>query len=100
MKLIDIDIDSMIRDIAAAQGREIVAQLVEWIEKGNCVVVPEYLSTKQAAAFTGFTANVFEHHRARGEGPRASKIGQQYRYNINDLRAWMESHRTDSGDKQ
>ena len=52
---------------------------------------PEYLNSKDAARFTGFTPKALERRRQRGEEPRYSKVGKSIRYALADLRAWMEA---------
>jgi hypothetical protein len=51
----------------------------------------EYLDTKQAAEFLGLSTQTLEIWRVYGNGPRYTKLSQKVRYNINDLREFMNS---------
>lgn len=56
----------------------------------NQTVTPEWLSPRQAAAYTSFTEKHLEALRGRGEGPAYSKPGKKaVRYARADLDAWM-----------
>jgi predicted DNA-binding transcriptional regulator AlpA len=89
------DIQDLIVKTCEAQGQLVFERLIEWLQRGGCIVLPEYVNSKQAAAFCGFSPKAFEHHRHAGTGPRSIRIGSQYRYALADLRAWMDAHRVE-----
>jgi predicted DNA-binding transcriptional regulator AlpA len=51
----------------------------------------KYLRTKEAARVVGLCSRTLEKHRTYGTGPRYAKIGGRVLYDIDDLRAWIES---------
>jgi hypothetical protein len=55
----------------------------------------EWLSTPQAAAYTGFSAEFLEiaRHKDDGSGPEYIKHARAVRYHRNDLDSWMERNR-------
>ena len=73
-------------DLATAVAARVADSL-----RDNPPIVPEYLNSKQAASFTGFTPKALERMRQRGDGPRYSKVGKSIRYALPDLRAWVEA---------
>jgi predicted DNA-binding transcriptional regulator AlpA len=50
-----------------------------------------YLTRKQVAALTGFSVPAFKLWATQGRGPRVSRIEQQPRYRIADVRAWLDA---------
>lgn len=56
----------------------------------------EYLDSKDAAKYLGFSDLTLRQWRSQGRGPSYLKIGtgrgSRIRYRISDLTAWMESH--------
>lgn len=52
---------------------------------------PQYLTTKEAADFTRFTAGTLRNMRSEGRGPRFRRVGKAVRYRVADLIEWMES---------
>ncbi|MEM1380758.1 MAG: helix-turn-helix domain-containing protein [Pseudomonadota bacterium] len=56
---------------------------------------PEYLDTEGAASLTGLSVRTLEGLRVRRQGPAYSKPGKAVRYAVEDLRAYMEQHRTE-----
>ncbi len=81
-------LDQSWNDLAAVVAARVADSL-----RDNPPIIPEYLNSKQAATFTGFTPKALERMRQRGEGPRYSKVGKSIRYALADLRAWIEAGR-------
>ena len=80
--------DLLPHDIAHA---ELIAARVAALLQEQVPVVPEYLDAYEAAVFLGVTTKTLEARRFKGTGPRYTKHGaRMVRYNVNDLRAWME----------
>lgn len=53
-----------------------------------------YLSTAQAADFTGFSPDTLRTWRSRGRGPAFTRVnGRAVAYKLSDLRAFMEAGR-------
>ena len=88
--------DLSVRDLAQEVGTHIASQLQAQL-RGNNTVTPEYLTPPQAAQFTGFSLRVLEAMRAKRTGPEYVKVGKAkngpIRYRLEDVRAWMQSHR-------
>src|SRR5688572_17347528 len=53
--------------------------------------MPEYLNTRDAAAFLGISTKCLEAWRSKGEGPPFTHVGRAVRYPIAQLRAWIAS---------
>lgn len=66
------------------------------LEELRSYVHPEYLTTKQAAAYLNFSAQHLEIMRHRGTGPHYIKMPQRVRYRRADLDAWMERYREET----
>ncbi len=60
-------------------------------------ISPEYLTPRQTAQLIGFSLRALEAMRARRIGPAFIKVGKAknspIRYHLEDVRAWMQSHR-------
>lgn len=60
-------------------------------------LLPEYLTPSQAAQLTSYSLRALEMMRAKRTGPAYIKVGKakngSIRYHIEDIRAWMQSHR-------
>ena len=56
--------------------------------------VREYLSTEEAAAYTGYSPEWFEQRRVKGDGPPFLRVpgGRLIKYARHQLDAWMLSH--------
>lgn len=52
----------------------------------------DYLRSKQAAVYTGFSDETLRNWRVRGVGPRYQKLVGQIRYRLTDLDAWLDAH--------
>lgn len=44
-----------------------------------------WLSTKEAALYTGFSPRTLINWRNKGIGPKFNKVGRSVRYNVKDL---------------
>lgn len=55
------------------------------------------VSTRDAAAYVGFTEQWMRSMRTDGTGPRYLKVGRAVRYRVKDLDAWMEAHLVGGG---
>lgn len=53
----------------------------------------EYMNTKQAAEYLGFSVQFLEIGRHKGYGPTYLKFPQAVRYKRTDLDAWAGEHR-------
>jgi hypothetical protein len=51
---------------------------------------PGFVRTLEAARFLGLSGRTLEKHRARGSGPKYSKVGGRVIYAIDDLKTWAE----------
>lgn len=70
--------------------------LAQFLQRG--VTLPEYLSTQQAAAYTGLSAEWFNKNRAESDDPVpfikiSPTQGGSVRYKRSDLDAWMEARK-------
>ena len=52
----------------------------------------QYLNTKQAATYLGFSTQYLEIARHKGGGPQYIKLAKAVRYRLADLDAWMANH--------
>lgn len=52
-----------------------------------------YLTTAEAAGFTGFSHRTLEAWRSRGCGPAYSLVNNRARYRLRDLTDFMEARR-------
>ena len=52
-----------------------------------------YLTTAEAASFTGFSHRTLAAWRSRGSGPAYSMVNNRARYRFRDLTAFMEARR-------
>lgn len=86
-----MNFDHELHELATNIGTAIGAQLLRDLQSGAVVIVPEFLTPAQAAAFTGFTAKALEALRSTGKGPvyACPGGGRKVRYHVDDLRAWM-----------
>ena len=67
-------------------------------ERGVPMPAKEYLTAKEAAAFTGFSKTQFDEWRCRQSGgPAFLKIGRRVAYRVADLRAFMDAHLVKEG---
>lgn len=55
-----------------------------------------YFRTTAAAAYCGSAKSTFDKYRLTGDGPTFMKIGRSVVYDIDDLDAWMATHRRTS----
>lgn len=62
------------------------------------IIAPAALNTRQAATRVGLSAGHLENERSAGRGPAYIKLGGAVRYRIQDLDAWLESHRVSTLD--
>lgn len=54
---------------------------------------PKYLTQKQAAAYLTMGPSTLEKWRISGTGPAYAKISRRVIYEIEDLDAWVQTHR-------
>ena len=54
---------------------------------------PQTLNEKDAALYLGMSRIWLSQSRMRGTGPEYIRIGRTIRYAVNDLDAYLESHR-------
>lgn len=52
-----------------------------------------YLTTAEAARFTGFSSRTFEDWRSNRKGPAYSVVNNRVRYRLRDLTSFMEARR-------
>ncbi len=57
---------------------------------------PQYMSTREAAAFLGLSPRTLDRYRVSGEGPVFHKFGSSVRYARSDLQSWAEARRRSS----
>lgn len=56
-----------------------------------------YLTTEQAAVYTGLSKSYFEKLRVRGDGPAYYKVSaRRVLYKLAEVEAWMATHRRHS----
>ena len=55
-------------------------------------VNPLYMTTREVAAFLGFTAGTLRVWRSQGKGPNYYKVGSTVRYEMDDLEAWKNEN--------
>lgn len=55
-----------------------------------------YLRTAAAAVYCGSAKSTFDKYRLTGAGPTYMKVGRTVVYDIDDLDAWMATHRRTS----
>lgn len=67
------------------------------VAKRIAVSQPEFLDTKDAARFLGFTHDRLRKLRERGGGPPYRRIGRVCFYDVKDLRSWMEKRPLEGG---
>jgi predicted DNA-binding transcriptional regulator AlpA len=77
-----------------------VSDLQEWaglggakrlaIDPARTAVLPEMLSTPEAARFLKVSVRTLERHRVYGTGPEFSKVGRRVFYASDDVRAWAD----------
>ncbi len=79
---------------------QVSAQIAEKLQvqfSVNDNLAPEYLTPRQTAQLIGFSLRALEAMRARRIGPAYLKVGKAkngpIRYSVEDVRAWMQSHR-------
>lgn len=61
--------------------------------QGDC---ESYLEPRAAANFIGVGHSTLAKWRAKGQGPRWYKIAGRVRYDVADLKAWLQSERARS----
>lgn len=85
-----------VRDFAEQVSTHIAAKLQSQL-RADDNVTPEYLTPRQTAQLVGFSLRALEAMRARRIGPVYVKVGKAkngpIRYRLEDVRAWMQSHR-------
>jgi len=57
---------------------------------------PEYLTESQVSELTGIAVQTLRNHRTRREGFPYVKAGRSVRYQITDVRQFMDEHRIDT----
>ena len=62
------------------------------VRANSIVREPEYLQTSDAAAYLGVSKKFLEICRARGSGPRFTKVKRIVRYRRSALDRWMSLH--------
>lgn len=70
-----------------------VEQLLKKLSNNGKDEIPEYMNTRQAAAYLGLSTQFLEISRCRGGGPRYCKLAQAVRYCKSDLDAFMHARR-------
>jgi hypothetical protein len=89
-------IDDSFRVLAQEVGAHIASKLQTQLQRPD-TLTPEYLTPRQAAQLIGFSLRALEAMRARRIGPAYVKVGKAkngpIRYSVDDVRAWMQSHR-------
>ena len=89
-------IDDSFRVLAQEVGAHIASKLQTQLQRPD-TLTPEYLTPRQAAQLIGFSLRALEAMRARRIGPAYVKVGKAkngpIRYSVEDVRAWMQSHR-------
>lgn len=70
----------------------VAAKVLSALKNAEAFVVPEYLSARQVAQLTGFSAKILETYRAQKRGPKYFKVGTNIRYRVADVREWMEAN--------
>lgn len=68
--------------------------------KEKCLTVEEktkYLTERGVAEVTGFALSTLRNWRATKKGITYSKLGRAVRYEMNDVIAFMQSHRVEIG---
>ncbi len=59
-------------------------------ERANAV--QPLVNTKAAATWLGMSKSWLDHRRAKGEGPRVTRIGRKAMYRVEDLAAYAEDN--------
>lgn len=54
----------------------------------------EYLNIDEAASFIGVSRQTLDKWRMEASGPAVHRVGRRVIYSIEDLRIFMETHRT------
>jgi len=58
---------------------------------------PQYLNEKQVAQITGFSLSKLRNDRFMRQGLPYRKIGRVVRYDLDEIHAFMDSHKIDPG---
>jgi predicted DNA-binding transcriptional regulator AlpA len=59
--------------------------------------IPKYIDEREVAKITGFALSTLRNNRFKGEGISYVKVGRSVRYNLEDVVAFMEAHRVQTG---
>lgn len=63
-----------------------------WAVQQAAKAIPQYLTTRDAAAHLKLSPQRLEIWRHQGEGPPYLKIGRSVRYDRTQLDAWVQRH--------
>jgi excisionase family DNA binding protein len=63
----------------------------EAVQESRAVI--RLLKTKDAAEYLGLSVRTLENWRYQGRGPKCVLMGRTVRYDLQDLDAWVSSHR-------
>ena len=55
-----------------------------------------YLTTREAATYSGFAESTLEKARIYGGGPAFCRVGRTIRYRVEDIDAWISAGRMNS----
>ena len=59
--------------------------------------IPKYIDEREVARITGFALSTLRNNRFKGEGISYVKVGRSVRYTLEDVVAFMEAHRVQTG---
>lgn len=71
-------------------AEQIVEELLARLRKGDQLVIPEYLSPRQASQLTSIPIKTLEAMRGTRKGPPYYKVGGRVRYRLQDVRDFIE----------
>lgn len=74
-----------------------MATAVHTVAVSTDPIVPAYVTTEGAAAYTALAASTLETMRNRGDGPRYIRVGRAIRYRVADLDRYMAAQPTGGG---
>jgi len=84
---LDPQFTELVRATAVAAAAEYYRQQAQ----GEALPPPEWLTTEQTAALTGFSPRALQSMRQRGEGPPYTRLGAKLiRYPLAGVREWLE----------
>jgi Helix-turn-helix domain len=81
-----------LEEVIAQAAKAAVAEAIKEISP-----IKEWFDTYEAAAYTGFSPELFESWRHKGEGPPYSQPSRRVRYKRSDLDEWLAKHRVTPG---